>query len=140
MSEAEPAFLAVLAKSDRGTAYPGVNEAPIAHWLVERSRPRRASLQELVDALAIRLGIDAEEFRSISRRRELSFARAVIAWYATNGHVATLTEVARHLNRDLSTLSVAVARYHREKPAFFLSSLDEFLRGPARKVANGKGP
>lgn len=135
----EPTFLAVSAKDGRGTRMHGVNETPFVRWLNERAQPPRTSLPELTDAIASRLGVDANELRSISRRRELSFARAVTAWYATNGSIATLTDVARHFDRDPSTLSVGVTRYVKEKPEFFLGSLDEFLRGAPLKIANGKG-
>jgi len=56
---------------------------------------------------------------SNSRQREVTLARALIAWYATERRVATLSEVARYLRRDPSTLSVAVSRYRLCRPELF---------------------
>jgi hypothetical protein len=116
-----------------------VDEISFVKWLAKRQQPHCPSLHELIDPIARRLSIDAYELGSLSRERHLSFARAVIAWYATKAHVATQTEVARHFNRDPSTLSVSLARHLREQPQYFLSSLDAFLRGASRSAADGKG-
>jgi hypothetical protein len=66
-----------------------------------------------------RLGVDREHVLSNSRQREVTLARALIAWYATERRVATLSEVARYLRRDPSTLSVAVSRYRLCRPELF---------------------
>ena len=54
-----------------------------------------------------------------SRQRRLALARALITWYATERGVATLAEVARRLQRDPSTLFVAVERYRMLRPELF---------------------
>ena len=43
----------------------------------------------------------------------------VASWYATERGVATLAEVARRLQRDPSTLFVAVERYRTLRPELF---------------------
>jgi hypothetical protein len=43
----------------------------------------------------------------------------LIGWYATERRVATLSEVARRLRRDPSTLSVAISRYRTCRPELF---------------------
>ena len=89
-----------------------------------KARPRRrmASIDQLIDSVAKMLDVPRNEMLSPSRRRRLSLARALVAWHATRGGVATLTEVARKLNRDPSTLFVAMERYRRERPDIFTES------------------
>lgn len=79
----------------------------------------RTSLDQIIHTVTCRLGVEREHVLSSSRQRELALARAVIAWYATERRIATLTEVARRLNRDPSTLSVAVNRYRVCRPELF---------------------
>jgi hypothetical protein len=56
---------------------------------------------------------------SRSRQRQLALARALIAWFATERRICTLSEVARRLRRDPSTLSVAISRYRELRPDLF---------------------
>jgi REP element-mobilizing transposase RayT len=77
------------------------------------------SLDHVIDSVVRTLRVAREDVLSMSRERKLSLARAVIAWQATRAGVATLTEVARYLNRDPSTLSVAIRRYRALRPALF---------------------
>jgi hypothetical protein len=60
-----------------------------------------------------------DEVLSPSRRRELALARALITWRATRAGVATLSEVARRLGRDPSTLFVGMERYRTLRPDLF---------------------
>jgi REP-associated tyrosine transposase len=79
----------------------------------------RASFDDIVRTVTSRLGVDPGEALSRSRQRKLTLARAVIAWYATERGVATLSEVARKLRRDPSTLSSAISRYRASRPELF---------------------
>jgi REP element-mobilizing transposase RayT len=79
----------------------------------------RASFEDIVHTVTSRLGVDVAQVISSSRRRDLTLARAVIAWYATERGVATLSEVARRLGRDPSTLSSAISRYRLRRPELF---------------------
>src|SRR5690606_19005421 len=94
--------------------------------LPRRVRPHRSkvSLAEIIDNVTRALDVEREHVLSSSRRRELALARALIAWYATERRIATLSEVARHLRRDPSTLSVAITRYRSCRPELF--RLDAF--------------
>lgn len=88
----------------------------------------RASLEQIVQTVTCRLGVEREHVLSSSRQRELTLARALIAWYASERGVATLSEVARLLRRDPSTLSVAVSRYRACRPELFkLSELHDVV-------------
>jgi putative transposase len=86
------------------------------HLRVYRSK---LTLEQIIQTVTCRLGVDREHVLSNSRQREVTLARALIAWYATERRVATLSEVARYLRRDPSTLSVAVSRYRLCRPELF---------------------
>jgi REP element-mobilizing transposase RayT len=89
-----------------------------------RKQRSKISLEQIICAVTQALGVDREHVMSSSRRRELALARALIAWFAIERRVATLTEVARRLNRDPSTLSVAISRYSVSRQDLFrLNSL-----------------
>lgn len=90
-----------------------------------RSRPRRkiGSIDQLIDGVARILEVPRVEMLSASRRRRLSLARALVTWHATHSGIATLTEVARRLDRDPSTLLVAVERYRVQRPDLFTESM-----------------
>jgi REP element-mobilizing transposase RayT len=84
----------------------------------------KISLDQIIHAVTQALGVERDHVMSSSRRRELALARALIAWFAIERRVATLTEVARRLNRDPSTLSVAISRYSVSRQDLFrLNSL-----------------
>lgn len=84
----------------------------------------KISLDQIVHTVSQALGVDREHVLSSSRRRDLALARALIAWFAIERRVATLTEVARLLKRDPSTLSVAISRYSVSRQDLFrLNSL-----------------
>jgi len=65
------------------------------------------------------MGVERDLVLSNSRQREFTLVRALIAWYATERGVATLSEVARCLRRDPSTLSMAISRYRARRPELF---------------------
>jgi hypothetical protein len=95
-----------------------------AEFLASLPRPARTyrtttTLEQVIDTVACRLGVERTEVLSGSRRREVALARALIAWYAAERHVATLAEVSRRLRRDPSTLSVGITRSRRRRPELF---------------------
>jgi len=95
------------------------------HLRVYRSK---LTLEQIIQTVTCRLGVDREHVLSNSRQREVTLARALIAWYATERRVATLSEAARYLRRDPSTLSVAVSRYRLCRPELFkLSALHDVV-------------
>jgi hypothetical protein len=97
------------------------------------------SLDQVIDTVSCTLGVDRDEILSKSRQRRLAMARALVTWYATERGVATLAEVSRRLQRDPSTLFVAVERYRNLKPDLFnVASLQDsgpLLRPVAQAVA-----
>jgi hypothetical protein len=77
------------------------------------------SLDQVIETVSSKLGLERTEVLSRSRQRRLALARALITWYATERGIATLAEVARRLERDPSTLFVAVERYRMLRPDLF---------------------
>jgi putative transposase len=78
------------------------------------------TLDQVIDSVVLTLGADRAAVLSRSRRRDLTLARAMIAWHAVERRVANLSTVARRLNRDPSSLSVAAARYSEKRPELFV--------------------
>lgn len=107
--------------------------------LPRRARPYRSklSLEQIIADVTRALGVDREHVLSSSRRRELALARALIAWLATERRAATLTETAHRLNRDPSTLSVAISRYRMTRPDLFKLNALHFLTPIAFGQARG---
>jgi len=92
------------------------------------------SLEQVIDTVSRTLALERDEVLSRSRQRRLAMARALIAWYATERGIATLAEVARRLQRDPSTLFVAVERYRSLRPELFcLTALHD--SGPLLRMA-----
>lgn len=77
------------------------------------------SLDQVIETVSSKLGLERSDVLSRSRQRRLALARALITWYATERGIATLAEVARRLERDPSTLFVAVERYRTLRPDLF---------------------
>lgn len=91
------------------------------------------SIEQVIDTVSRTLAVERDEVLSRSRQRRLALARALITWYATERGIATLAQVARRLERDPSTLFVAVERYRSLHPELFtLTALHDC--GPLLRV------
>ncbi len=97
-------------------------------WRPPRVSRRALTLSLLIDAVALAQDLSRAEILSPSRARAASLARALIGWHATQRHLATLSDVARALGRDASTLSRAIARYRRLHPQLFHSDALQHLQ------------
>jgi hypothetical protein len=99
-----------------------------------RPEPRRvrASLEQLIDAAAEVLDVAPEEIGSLSRRRPLALARAIVTWHAVRHRIATLSQVSRRLSRDSSTLLASVHHYRRVRREYFGQLITE-LRHPGAR-------
>ena len=87
---------------------------------------RAASARIAARIRSIRSSISVQQAGSGTHGSALAFTSAkagtracVITWYATERGIATLAEVARRLERDPSTLFVAVERYRTLRPDLF---------------------
>lgn len=93
-----------------------------------RTYQTATTLDKVIQTVTCRLGIDRQQIFAKSRQRELTLARALIAWYATERRIATLGEVSRRLGRDPSTLSSQITRYRSAHPELFkLSALPDVV-------------
>ena len=61
----------------------------------------QASLDQIIHTVTCRMGVERDLVLSNSRQREFTLVRALIAWYATERGVATLSEVARCLRDEM---------------------------------------
>src|SRR5579883_907073 len=77
------------------------------------------SLDEIVDFVAQSHGISRQEIVSSRRHHMLVVTRAQIAWLASEFGVASLSEIARCLRRDPSSLGRAVSHHLRAAPELF---------------------
>lgn len=120
-TEAPPATVGAL--FERGYAdTPGVVADPqFVARLPRRARISRStlSLDEITAHVTRTHDILRAHVLSKSRRRELVIARARITWYATERHVASLSEVSRYLHHNASSLSRAITRHQHRRPELF---------------------
>jgi len=66
--------------------------------------------REITDRVCAAYAIDATRITGPSQERMASEARAVVGWLARELGCATLTEVAKLVNRDVGSISSAVRR------------------------------
>jgi REP element-mobilizing transposase RayT len=77
-----------------------------------RSKPKR-TLPTITDQICRELNVTLPALRSPVRTRALTNARGRIAAEALEGHAATLSEIARFLNRHASAVARSAARYRK---------------------------
>lgn len=72
--------------------------------------PLRLTAKEVADKVCLAYGIDEATLKTRSQQRVASEARAVAGWLARELGCVTLSDVARHVNRDVGSISSAVRR------------------------------
>jgi putative transposase len=77
------------------------------------------TLERLIQDIALSLEVDVQQLSSRSRARKPALARALIGWFAVERRVATLSDVARRFNRDVSALSKGIEHHRTRQPALF---------------------
>ena len=105
--------------------------------------PATVTVDQVIQAVAKKMGVDRKRLLSTSRERRLTLTRALIGWHVTKNQIATLTEVSRQLGRDPSSVYTAYARYRAWRPQLFRDSLATILQylepdDPARDAAGLK--
>jgi len=86
------------------------------------------TVEQIIQAVAKKMGVDRKRLLSASRERRLTLTRALIGWHVTKNQIATLTEVSRQLGRDPSSVYTAYARYRAWRPQLFRDSLATILQ------------
>jgi hypothetical protein len=61
--------------------------------------PATVTVDQVIQAVAKKMGVDRKRLLSTSRERRLTLTRALIGWHVTKNQIATLTEVSRQLGR-----------------------------------------
>ena len=99
-------------------------------WLRRHAgkRPATVTVDQVIQAVAKKMGVDRKRLLSTSRERRLTLTRALIGWHVTKNQIATLTEVSRQLGRDPSSVYTAYARYRAWRPQLFRDSLATILQ------------
>ena len=105
--------------------------------------PATVTVEQVIQAVAKKMGVDRKRLLSTSRERRLTLTRALIGWHVTKNQIATLTEVSRQLGRDPSSVYTAYARYRAWRPQLFRDSLATILQylepdDPARDASGFK--
>ena len=105
--------------------------------------PATVTVDQVIQAVAKKMGVDRKRLLSTSRERRLTLTRALIGWHVTKNQIATLTEVSRQLGRDPSSVYTAYARYRAWRPQLFRDSLATILQylepdDPARDASGVK--
>ena len=90
--------------------------------------PASVTVDQIIQAVAKKMGVDRKRLLSSSRERRLTLTRALIGWHVTKNQIATLTEVSRQLGRDPSSVYTAYARYRAWRPQLFRDSLATILQ------------
>jgi hypothetical protein len=90
--------------------------------------PATVTVEQVIQAVAKKMGVDRKRLLSTSRERRLTLTRALIGWHVTKNQIATLTEVSRQLGRDPSSVYTAYARYRVWRPQLFRDSLATILQ------------
>jgi REP element-mobilizing transposase RayT len=73
-------------------------------------KPLRLTAKEIADKVCHAYHIDETTLKTQSQQRAISEARAVVGWLARELGCVTLSDVARHVNRDVGSISSAVRR------------------------------
>jgi len=72
--------------------------------------PATVTVDQVIQAVAKKMGVDRKRLLSTSRERRLTLTRALIGWHVTQNQIATLTEVSRQLGRAIHRVSIRPTR------------------------------
>lgn len=72
-------------------------------------------MDDVVDSVCSVFGLSRTQVHSRSRNRRFAEARAAMGWLVVEGRTGSLSELARRLGRDVSTLSGAVTNLERRR-------------------------
>ena len=77
------------------------------------------TIQQLAERICQPHCIDPAELSSLSRRRQLSVLRSLVAHHALQLRIATLSDLARHFQRSASALRQSIDHHRRLSPDLF---------------------
>ena len=82
-------------------------------------------LKSIIAVVARALKVTSGQIFSLSRDRNVTRARALIAWHALRAGKGTMTDIGRCLKRDSSVLNRGIERHRAQRPDLFMKSLRE---------------
>jgi putative transposase len=134
VADPEALYRQFMAGSTEGEDQPPRSQLPsddhFFSWLRRHAGkpPATVTVDQVIQAVAKKMGVDRKRLLSTSRERRLTLTRALIGWHVTKNQIATLTEVSRQLGRDPSSVYTAYARYRAWRPQLFRDSLATILQ------------
>lgn len=102
-------------------------------WLRD-AQEERPSLEQIIQAVCVRLQIDPRELHMTSPRPVLPLARALVTWYATKGAGIALAAVGRRLHRHPATLYAGCKRQRAVRPSLFQEPIENLLQRKRRQL------
>jgi putative transposase len=73
-------------------------------------RPLRLTTKDIVEKVCLAYHLDKTTLKTQSQQRVVSEARAVVGWLARELGCVTLSDVGKHVNRDVGSISSSVRR------------------------------
>jgi hypothetical protein len=134
VADPEARYRQFMAAAQEGEDRPPPSQLPsddhFFSWLRRHAGkpPATVTVDQVIQAVAKKMGVDRKRLLSTSRERRLTLTRALIGWHVTKNQIATLTEVSRQLGRDPSSVYTAYARYRAWRPQLFRDSLATILQ------------
>jgi chromosomal replication initiation ATPase DnaA len=120
--------LAQLFESTEARLPTNTEQAPQAPSEINSARKVALSVENLkyiIEVVARALKVTSDQVLSPSRAREVTLARALIAWHALRAGKGTLSDIGRCLERDPSVLNRAIENHKTQRPDLFMKSLRE---------------
>jgi hypothetical protein len=128
LSEPVSDKLAHLFESTEARLPTNIEQVPQVPSEITRARKVALSVEDLkymIEVVARALKVTSDQVLSPSRAREVTLARALIAWHALRAGKGTLTDIGRCLERDPSVLNRAIENHRTQRPELFMKSLRE---------------
>lgn len=109
-------------------------------WCADQQRRReRFTADRVIDGVVQLLDVDRAVLLSRARSEHLTFARALIAHFATKSDVASWADVQRVLGRSRSTLHVAIERYQSLWPQAFGPKMFALVEKACANIGRSSG-
>ncbi|MFL6601903.1 MAG: hypothetical protein ACJ8R9_11310 [Steroidobacteraceae bacterium] len=97
-------------------------------WEPSALIPRaRALLDNIIDGACRQSKVGRDELASKAKSKPLSFARALIAYYANLSGTASYAQVASMMRLHPNSLHLSIRRFRQVVPHYFNMSVEEFL-------------
>ncbi|PIQ31175.1 MAG: hypothetical protein COW62_10505 [Zetaproteobacteria bacterium CG17_big_fil_post_rev_8_21_14_2_50_50_13] len=79
----------------------------------KKKQGRKTELSEIITLVCEHYAMTEDELKQQGRERKAAEARGVIGYLAVELHASTLTKMADHFHRDISTMSTRIRRIRK---------------------------